>query len=162
MLSADLAGRLSGRAVEIRVRPLVFREYLEFRRAYCPGEDESGMLNDFIRWDLQYRLCEGHHREEQDQEPSGTLEHISVHDEDDRETAVGKGSLRIPGRQGLQDGSVSGRVVRRIPGGFASVREGRGRRLMSQSRRGSAANSTYAIWASEGPRSRSRRKMSSA
>ncbi|WP_082662393.1 AAA family ATPase [Candidatus Methanomethylophilus sp. 1R26] len=50
MLSADLAGRLSGRAVEIRVRPLVFREYLEFRRAYCPGEDESGMLNDFIRW----------------------------------------------------------------------------------------------------------------
>ena len=50
MLSADLAGRLSGRAVEIRVRPLVFREYLEFRRAYCPGEDESGMLNAFIRW----------------------------------------------------------------------------------------------------------------
>lgn len=45
MLSSELSTRLSGRAIEIRVAPLTFSEYLMFRS----GGDTGGLLRDYIR-----------------------------------------------------------------------------------------------------------------
>lgn len=48
MLSSQLSTKLSGRAVEIRVTPLVFSEYLEFRKN--DQNDDNGMFADFVRY----------------------------------------------------------------------------------------------------------------
>lgn len=45
MLSSELSTRLSGRSLEIRVQPLVFSEYIRFRRP----ADRTLLLEDFIR-----------------------------------------------------------------------------------------------------------------
>ncbi len=48
MLSSQLATKLSGRSVEISVAPLVFSEYLEFRRD--AGLSDEKLLNDYIHY----------------------------------------------------------------------------------------------------------------
>ncbi len=45
MLSSEIATRLSGRCLEIRIQPLVFSEYVLFRE---PG-DRAALLEDYIR-----------------------------------------------------------------------------------------------------------------
>ena len=47
MLSTELSTKLSGRCVEIRMQPLVFREYLQFRKD--SGKDAAALLDDYIR-----------------------------------------------------------------------------------------------------------------
>ena len=47
MLSTELSTKLSGRCVEIRMQPLVFREYLQFRKD--SGKDAVALLDDYIR-----------------------------------------------------------------------------------------------------------------
>lgn len=46
MLSSEIATRLSGRCLEIRMQPLVFSEYVRFRE---PGDRER-LLEDYIRY----------------------------------------------------------------------------------------------------------------
>ena len=48
MLSSELATKLSGRSLEIRVAPLAFSEYLEFRKGSQRSEAE--LFDDFIRY----------------------------------------------------------------------------------------------------------------
>ncbi len=47
MLSTELSTKLSGICVEIRMQPLVFREYLQFRKD--SGKDAAALLDDYIR-----------------------------------------------------------------------------------------------------------------
>ena len=49
MLSSELATKLSGRYLEIKVYPLSFREFVDFRRAVGDGSDESDLLERFLR-----------------------------------------------------------------------------------------------------------------
>ena len=46
MLSSDLATKLSGRCLEIRVQPLAFSEYIMFRES----DDRTRLLKDYIRY----------------------------------------------------------------------------------------------------------------
>ena len=46
MLSSDLATKLSGRCLEIRVQPLAFSEYIMFRES----DDRTRLLKDYIRF----------------------------------------------------------------------------------------------------------------
>lgn len=46
MLSSDIATRLSGRCIEIRVRPLVFSEYVLFRES--SGKSVDHLLDEFL------------------------------------------------------------------------------------------------------------------
>ena len=46
MLSTDISGKLSGRCQQIRVRPLIFSEYLDFRE---PG-DTTEIFMDYLRY----------------------------------------------------------------------------------------------------------------
>lgn len=46
MLSSQLATKLSGRCLEIRIRPLAFSEYVMFREP----EDRSRLLEDYLRY----------------------------------------------------------------------------------------------------------------
>ncbi len=48
MLSSELATKLSGRSIEIRIAPLVFSEYREFRKD--TGYDDGRLFGDFIRY----------------------------------------------------------------------------------------------------------------
>lgn len=45
MLSSELATKLSGRCIKVMVRPLVFSEYVRFRK-----KDDGSLLDDFIRY----------------------------------------------------------------------------------------------------------------
>ena len=47
MLSSEIATRLSGRHLEIHVMPLIFSEYLEFRKG--SGKDAEELFSDFMR-----------------------------------------------------------------------------------------------------------------
>ncbi len=46
MLSTELSTKLSGRCLEIRIQPLVFSEYIDFRE----GDDTARLLEDYIRY----------------------------------------------------------------------------------------------------------------
>lgn len=48
MLSSELSTKLSGRSVEIRVAPLVFSEYIQFRKD--SGKTEEELFGEFIRY----------------------------------------------------------------------------------------------------------------
>ncbi len=48
MLSSELSTKLSGRAIEIHVAPLVFSEYIEFRRDGSLSDDE--LFKEYIRY----------------------------------------------------------------------------------------------------------------
>lgn len=50
LLSSELATRLTGRYVEIRVHPLSFREFLDFRRASGHAEDEEREFDLYLRF----------------------------------------------------------------------------------------------------------------
>ncbi len=46
MLSTELSTKLSGRCLEIRIQPLMFSEYVDFR----DSDDLDGLLEDYIRY----------------------------------------------------------------------------------------------------------------